>query len=287
MKKQEQVEGYSTILIKDLDDKIEKELLPAAFGICDRIEKEGKKEFEARLKQFISTKCPLRKCTILIGEPSKCPIPLCWIAEGPTWPEFLTPEMDVVYSLLMDTYVELLNIPGDPDEEVTLRESPLNVIERKLKTEEIQNLFVEILEKAQILKPRAPIVKDIMRAHNKGKYTLSIPCLIIQIEGILHDLAYHFKWKFTKEETYGGESAKVWAIIKKLDDEPFENTLSFYTRKTGSEESPRNLILHGRSVDYAEDHKLSTVLFLVLIYLIGFSLMKVHGGVTFKQSFDV
>jgi len=272
---EEKHEECSIIPIKDLEDKIEKELLPAAFGICNRIEKAGKEEFQSQLKQFISKDCPLQKCVILKGNTGKCPNPLCWIAEGPTWPEFLTPEMGAVYSLLMDTYVEALNVPEDPDEKVTVKESPLNVMERKLKTEETRSLLFGLFEKTRVLKPRLSMIKDIIYAHNGGKYTLSVPCLIIQIEGILHDMSYNFKWKFKEEEMYRGESAKVWAMIQKLNDKPFQNALTnFYTRKGSFEESPRNLIIHGRSINYAEDHKLSTVLFLVLVYLIAFSLMN-------------
>jgi len=276
-------EKYATIST-NLEKKVENELFPAAFSICNRIEKEGKEEFKTRLNQFISTKYPLRKCVVLRNEPSKCPIPLCWIAEGPTWPEFLLPEINAVYSMLMDTYIESLNIPEDPDEEITFRENPLNLMNRKLKTKGTQNFIIEAFEKSQILRPRTSIIKDILWIHNKGKYTLSVLPLIIQIEGILHDLAYHFKWKFEKEEMYRGEAAKVWAIIRKLGDEPFENALrGFYTREAASaEDSPRNLILHGRSLDYGENHKLSTVLFLILIYLIAFSQMKIQGRVTIE-----
>jgi hypothetical protein len=105
--------------------------------------------------------------------------------------------------------------------------------------------------------------------------------LIIQIEGILHDLAYHFKWKFEKKEMYGDEYARIEVIIKKLRDKYFGNTMvSFYKRQKGANESPRNLILHGRSLDYGRDNKLSTVLFLILIYLIAFSQMKIYKGAT-------
>ena len=280
-KKRKQSEKYSIVPIKDLEEKVEKELLPATFRICKRIEKAGRKEFQSHVKRFILTECPLKKCMILNGMPSKCPKPLCWIAEGPTWQEFLTPEINAVYSLLMDTYLEALDIPEDPDEEVTIKESPLSVMNRKLKTKETHELLIELLEKSQIFKPRIPIIKDIIWAHNKGKYTLSVPCLIIQIEGILHDLSYHFKWRFREEEMYRGESAKVWAIIRKLKDNPFQSALkNFYTRKDDSEDSPRNLIIQGRSIEYAKDHKLSTVLFLVLIYLIAFSFIKMRGKVT-------
>jgi hypothetical protein len=280
---EEYQEKYATISIKGLEGKVENELFPAAFSICDRIEEEGKKEFKKRLNRFISTKCPLRRCAVLENELSKCPNPLCWIAEGPTWPEFLMPEINAVYFLLMDTYIEALDVPENPDGKITFREKPLNVMNRKLKTKDTQNFIIETFEKSQILKPRTTIIKDIFWTHNKGKYTLSVPLLIIQIEGILHDLAYHFKWRFRNEEMYHGESAKVWAVIGKLCDKAFEDTLSsFYKRKKDSEESPRNLILHGRSVDYGREYKLSAVLFLILVYLIAFSQMKIQGRITIE-----
>lgn len=280
---EEYLEKYATIPIRDLEAKVEKELFPSAFGICDRIEKEGKNEFQTRLKRFIVSECPLGRCAVLLGQPSKCPIPLCWIAEGPTWVEFLLPEINAIYSMLMDAYIEALDIPEDPDGEITFRDKPLDVMDRKLRTENTQSLIVKAFNESQILKPRANIIQDVLWAHNEGKYTLSAPLLIIQIEGILHDLAYHFKWRFMQKEMYRDESAKVCAVIEKLGDKPFENTLSdFYRRKKGAEESPRNLIVHGRSIDYGKDHRLSTVLFLILTYLITFSQMKIHGKITIE-----
>lgn len=204
---------YATIPL-NLENKVENELFPAAFSISSRIEKEAEEEFTTRLDQFISTKCPLRRCAVLMNEPSKCPIPLCWIGEGPTWQTFLSPEINTVYFMLMDTYIESLNVPEDPDEEITFREKPLNLMNRELKTKVTQDFIIEAFEKSQILKPRSSIIKDILWIHNKGRYTLSVLPLIIQIEGILHDLAYHFKWKFGKEEMYRGESARVWAILE-------------------------------------------------------------------------
>jgi hypothetical protein len=275
-------EKYATIPIMNLESKVERELFPAAFSICNRIEKEGKKELETRLAKYISTKCPLRRCAILEGKTSKCPKPLCWVAEGPTWEEFLLPEIEAAYSMLMDTYIESINILENPEEGVTFREKPLDAMNRSLKNKDTQDVIIEAFEKSNMLKVRTFLIRDILWAHNEGKYTLSVPLLIIQIEGILHDLAYHFKWKFKKEEMYSGESARVWAIIRKLEDKAFENTItSFYVRKKGSEDSPRNLILHGRSVDYGKDHRLSIVLFLILIYLITFSQMRVQGRITF------
>jgi len=277
------VEKYSTTSIVDLEKKVEQQLLPASFRICNRIEQLGRKELRLRMKQFASSNCPIRRCTVLMGIPQKCPNPLCWIAEGPTWREFLLPEIDVIYSMLTDTYLEALNIPDNPDEPVTPKESPLSVMDRKLKTEMSRALIVESFEKSEILKPRASLIKDIMWAHGKRKYSLSIPALIILIEGILHDLAFHFQWKFEKEEMYRDESAKVWAIIEKLDDKPFEKALTnFYKRTETSSDSPRNLIVHGRSIDYIENCKLSTVLFLILIYLVAFSQMKLHGRVSLE-----
>ena len=206
-------EKYATVPIT-LEKKVESELFPASFGICSRIEKDGEEELRTRLSQFISTKCPLRRCVVLMNEPSKCPIPLCWIGESPSWREFLLPEINTVYSMLMDTYIECLDVSEDPDEEITLREHPLDFMNRKFKTEAAQNCIIEAFKKSEILKPRTSIIKDILWIHNQGKYTLSVLPLIVQIEGILHDLAYHFKWKFERKETYGGESAKVRAILE-------------------------------------------------------------------------
>lgn len=269
-------EKYTTIYIKDLESQIRNELFPAAFGICNKIEKEGERDLAQRIKQTVS-KCPLGECVILNNNPteiSKCPEPMCWIAEGPTWQEFLLPEISNIYFMLMDTYLEALNIPDDPDEKVTFIDGPLNVMKRKLKSRGTQDFILKSFKDSRIFGHRSSIIKDILWIHNKGRYLLSVPLLIIQIEGILHDLAYYFKWRFEKNEMYYEESAKIWAIIKKLKDRYFEKAMmNFYKRQKGSKECPRNLILHGRSLDYGKTHKLSTVLFLVLIYLIAFSQM--------------
>jgi len=278
-------EKYATIPIENLKERIENELFPAALGICNRIEKKGKQEFNKRIEETIS-KCPLKECVILKGNPkeiSKCPEPMCWIAEGPTWQEFLLPEINDIYLMLTDIYIKALNIPENPDEEITFIDNPLTVANREVKNRDAQKFILDTFKKSQILKGRVSIIKDILWVHSNEKYSLSVPLLIIQIEGILHDLAYHFKWKFKKKEMYEDESAKIGAIIKKLRDKYFGKTIvNFYKRQKEANESPRNLILHGRSLDYGRDHKLSTVLFLILIYLIAFSQMKVQGRVTME-----
>ena len=267
-------EKYSIIFIENLEEKIETDLLPAALNICRIIEKEGKKKLQEMIEQHIKEKCPIKRCMVLEEKPEKCPNPLCWIAEGPSWQEFLSPEIASVYSLLMDTYLEALDIPEDPDEEATLVESPIDVMERKIRTEETQKLIIGLFEKSEFLKHRKSIIEDIIWAHTQKRYTLSVPLLIIQIEGILHDLAYHLKMEFEEGEMYT-DSAKVWAIIKRLEDEPFKKALTeFYS----GPRSPRNLILHGRFLEYGNDHRLSIVLFLILLYLVAFLQLKLHMG---------
>jgi len=274
-------ERYSTFSIENFEKKLGEKLFKAAFGICLRIEREGKKEFKERVKEYITNFCPLKKCAVWKMNLEKCPNHLCWVAEGPTWHEFLLPDIQTIYFLLMDTYIAALYISEDA-EEVALKENPLDLINEELKAQRIINLIIKVFKEASILKHRIPIIKDILETHQKGNYSLTVPVLIIQIEGILHDLAYHFKWEFKKQEMYKNESAKVWAIIQKLNDKPFEDTLSsFYHRKKGRE-SPRNLILHGRFIEYGKEHKLSTALILVLIYLIAFSLMKIEERVSIK-----
>jgi hypothetical protein len=71
--KRKGTERYSTIQIADLEERIEKELLPAAYRICRRIEEFGKEELQERLKQYITNKCPLRRCAVLREEPQECP----------------------------------------------------------------------------------------------------------------------------------------------------------------------------------------------------------------------
>jgi len=260
-------------LIRDMEKRTS-DIFLAGFRIVSEIERKGEEELKEYMEKFILRSCPSRRCAVLNGKPWECPDQKCWIAEGPTWKEFLSPELELVYDMLIYTYLDALDIPEDPAEEIRLKEDPLNIMNERLKSN--GEVIIEAFEKAKVFEPRVHIIKDALWAHNENKYTLSVPLLIIQIEGILHDIAYYLKWEFRKEEMYRSHSAKVWALIKRLGEKSIEDALvNFYT---GGEESPRNLIIHGRFVDYGKNHRLSTALFTILIYLIAFYQMKTHGA---------
>ena len=114
--------------------------------------------------------------------------------------------------------------------------------------------------------PRMHIIKDALQAHCEGRYTLSVPTLIPQIEGVLSDfvLANNLVAKFGKiKQVYSAVigdvdnySLSTWAIASTLLYQlqnttyvsiNFENELrkSVNTRKT-----TRHTVLHGIAPRY-------------------------------------
>lgn len=269
-------EKRSTVFIKKLEKRVKEELFPAALGLCRRVENYADDTYKQYTMEYIRKNCPIQHCVLLekINQ-SNCPNHLCIIAEGSTPLESLPIEIYNAYSLMSDAYIDALDVPDNPDEEITFKKDPIKSMNRMLTSKDGQNLIINTFKKTKLFKPRLRIIKDIFWAYEKNRYNLSVPLLIIQIEGVLHDIAYKYRWKFNKNDTYHEESVKIQAIIKKLDDRAIETALhDFYTRLPNSEDSPRNLILHGRSVDYGANHRLSTVLFLILIYIVFFYQMN-------------
>lgn len=122
---------------------------------------------------------------------------------------------------------------------------------------------------------RIDIIGDALDAHLDGKYTLSIPILLSQIDGIIiKKFGYILKGKYKGTCPTCGKSkspmpnAKNIALelLKELDSDESSNYLEFIKKDYNEHRIP---ILHGRKIDYADSHY-STKLILALYRLFEF-----------------
>jgi hypothetical protein len=115
--------------------------------------------------------------------------------------------------------------------------------------------FLKEMERSSIFQPRIRIIKDAMEAHLDCKYSLSVPVLLAQVEGIIWEIAMKNGVKFKDEiMTKKGKkslliSAKDLLTITKVKDEIFEYAVKEYLKNINVEDF-RHGILHGRIIDY-------------------------------------
>lgn len=116
------------------------------------------------------------------------------------------------------------------------------------------------LEHFSYYKQRKIIIDQALDAHKEGKYALSTPTLMTQIDGVFIQLGLDLgKWEMkekptgVKVVTKGGGEKKIEGI-----DDSFKD---YYGRFTGTK---RNGILHGYNIGYATDDKLSAKVIWIL-----------------------
>lgn len=134
--------------------------------------------------------------------------------------------------------------------------------------EKLKNKF----KKEDLFLSRIDIIGDALDAHLDGKYTLSIPILLSQIDGIIiKKFGYILKGKYKGTCSTCGKSnspmpnAKNIALelLKEIDDSESSYYLEFIKKDYNEHRIP---ILHGRKIDYADPHY-STKLILALYRL--------------------
>ncbi len=104
---------------------------------------------------------------------------------------------------------------------------------------------------------REKILRDAISAHNEGRYTLSIPTALTQIDGVIIEAATDLGiWELDNEVTGTQVVAKGEGSHQHISGfrEPFRD---LYPRLMGRG-SPRSKILHGIRTDYVDDEALST-----------------------------
>ena len=150
---------------------------------------------------------------------------------------------------------------------------------------------VDNWDRRPVFAERMPIIRDALWAHAMEKYTLSIPCLLNQAEGLVLSLAKEL------QRTKGGRKDQALAVIDStygdlwspvakdivraylydvvFDNSGFSEWLKGLRRKslTGYEVLHRDTIMHGVQTDYAsEENSLRAFLLLDVLWGCSFAL---------------
>lgn len=128
--------------------------------------------------------------------------------------------------------------------------------------------FIEEMSGSSLFKPRIAIIQDAINAHVAGKYSLSIPVFLAQIEGVLWDYAEEQGIAAGTEITtragkkFEATSAKSLVKDTRLNDLMSEYVANYFLDKVYTEDF-RHGILHGRNVDYnKEENSMKLLLFI-------------------------
>jgi protein translocase subunit secA len=141
-------------------------------------------------------------------------------------------------------------------------------IYKTITKKEMLRLFSLAFNNSSIFKKREQILLDIIDSHYQKKYTLSIPVLFTQLEGVLREYG-GLKPKDNMKPTI---PTKIWdtklAFSVKDSAEYFNGFIaSLFEGSKNENEFNRNPILHGLNVSYySEEHSLILLLAILEIY---------------------
>lgn len=124
-------------------------------------------------------------------------------------------------------------------------------------------------EELEIFSKRKQILLDAFEAHFEGKYTLSIPTLFAQLEGLLREVG-NLKNKDSIKPTIPTDIWEKKLLFGTKDDsENFNNFIHKLFEGSGDPNKfNRNPILHGFKIDYySEEHSLLVLLAILEIRL--------------------
>jgi len=135
------------------------------------------------------------------------------------------------------------------------------------KDPEYHTKLIEKIEHSMIFKKRIPILKDIIDAYQKRKYSMCIPVLLAQIEGIIWDYAESHNIRFKDKIVINGKeitliSSKTLLKHTKIKQKIDNYVTDHYLKKIYTENF-RHGILHGRDVSYdTEENAVKLLLFI-------------------------
>ena len=159
----------------------------------------------------------------------------------------------VSFPFFLHIYAEYENGGNDKATEYLMKALQEGSSIEKLKTH---------LEHFSYYKHRKIIIDQALDAHKEGKYALSTPTLITQIDGVFIQLALDLgKWG-AEEEPTGIKVVKKKGGEKKIEgmDDFFRDYYGMFMGKN----SIRAGVLHGYNTDYASDDKLSAKVIWIL-----------------------
>lgn len=136
------------------------------------------------------------------------------------------------------------------------------------KDKEYLDRFNGEMNASELFKPRIAIIQDAINAHKAGKYSLSIPVFLAQIEGVLWDYAEKQSIATGTEITKkSGSKAKVTSakpLVKdtRLRELISENVANYFLERVYTKDL-RHSVLHGRNIGYnREENSMNLLLFI-------------------------
>lgn len=170
--------------------------------------------------------------------------------QKPIYREF---EFNWLSFLTFDQMLVLLKMHKEgKDEEIR------NMLMRVAKNRDFFKNFLKELLSISIFSPRLHVLEDSMEAHIDGKFTLSIPCLLAQIEGILWDIARKNGFAIGKTTIITNQGKReVKSAYTLVQDTGMyylmaDELAGFFLREVYTD-TFRHAILHGRDPYYAKE----------------------------------
>lgn len=136
-------------------------------------------------------------------------------------------------------------------------EQVVSVLSELLDGEETLDAILSQVDSRYLRGEREKLLKDAILAHNEGRYSLSIPTALTQIDGAIIEAATDLGiWELDDEVTGTRVVAKGEGSHQHISEfrNPFRD---LYPRLMGRG-SPRPKILHGIRTDFVDDEALST-----------------------------
>lgn len=145
-----------------------------------------------------------------------------------------------------------------------------NVLEFYSKESNMEKMKQEMFSE-KLFSERKHLIDDALWAHSLGKYNLSLPTLLAQIEGVLWDFGeeLHFVTGQTLTNRTDGSQIPVHGVtpvVREFDDNELDARVKFHLEYLLLP-SVRNPIQHGRIKDYGtEINSVKAIIFLYALY---------------------
>jgi len=136
-------------------------------------------------------------------------------------------------------------------------EQVVSILSQLLDDEETVDAILSQVDSRYLREEREEVLRQAIDAHNEGRYALSIPSALTQIDGVIIEAATDLGvWELDDEVTGTSVVAKGEGSPQHISEfrEPFREQ---YPRLMGRG-SPRSKILHGIRTDFVNDEYLST-----------------------------
>jgi hypothetical protein len=124
------------------------------------------------------------------------------------------------------------------------------------------------MKASNLFNPRIGVIQDAIDAHLTGKYSLSVPVFLAQIEGMLWDYAEQqgiaAGTTIVKNDGTTKEAHSATPLVKdtEIQDSLSEDVANYFLEKVYTKDF-RHGILHGRKTDYnKEENSMNLMLFI-------------------------